>query len=81
MKETRTFNVELTEFAAQLIVWIMQSDHAQEHAYSLIDRKLPDDADTAGLTREEYILALQGRLDSAITAIQVSLFDSQKEAA
>ena len=80
MKETRTFNVELTEFAAQIIVAVMRSDAGEQQALLYMDRELPDDSDTAGLTREEYILALNSRLDAGILAIQDGFFKSRKEA-
>ena len=80
MKETRTFNVELTEFAAQIIVAVMRSDAGEQQALHYMDIELPDDSDTAGLTREEYILALNSRLEAGILAIQDGFFKSRKEA-
>ena len=85
MKELSTFNVELNEFAAQVIVWIGRSDDGQELCHCLITElireKLPEDQDTGGLTRDEYVFALASRFDSAISDIQVALFESRKEAA
>ena len=78
MKISRTFNVELTEFAAQLIIWVGTSDDAQELVYSLIDEQLPDDADTAGLDRDEFVLALRGRFDTAIRNISDGLTNSRR---
>ena len=81
MKESRTFNVELTEFAAQLIVWVMRSDAGEEQTLHYIDKHLPDDTDTAGLPREEYVSALHGRLQAVVCAIDEGLSNSRKEAA
>jgi len=81
MKESRTFNVELTEFAALVIGCVMRSDAAEERALDYIDSQLPDDADTAGLTREEFVAALYSRVTTGLTAIQVALYESKQEAA
>ena len=77
MQEPKTFNVELTDFQAQLICWVMRSDEAEERAYSLIDDELPADRDTAGLTRDEYIWALIGRLKEGIVSIEIALRKAQ----
>lgn len=73
MNEPLTFSVELTEFQAQLISWVMRSDEGEERAYNLIDDELPDDKDTAGLTRHEYIYALIARLNEGVTGIEIGL--------
>ena len=79
MEKTKTFSVELTEFQAQLIAWVMRSDQAQERAFDLIDDELPDDKDTAGLTRDEYIWALIDRLKEGIVSIETALRNAQMD--